>query len=165
MAETVLLTGAAGSIGRVVCPALRQAGYRVRGFDRQGGSEADEELVGDLTDAHSIVAAMDGCASVVHLGATPDVADFASELMPNNILGSYHLLEAARRHRPRLMLMASTLRVIAGLRRQESRITLADGVAPRELYSVSKCCMETMAECYAARRSSRWSSSRPATRC
>jgi nucleoside-diphosphate-sugar epimerase len=36
---------------------------------------------------------------VVHLAGTPDDADFASDILPNNVLGMHNLLQAAVAHR------------------------------------------------------------------
>jgi len=47
-ARRVLVTGAAGAIGRVVCRHLRAGGHFVRAFDRLAAPEADEGVVGDI---------------------------------------------------------------------------------------------------------------------
>jgi uronate dehydrogenase len=146
----VLVTGADGAIGRVVCTGLRERGHRVRGFDRRPCTACHESLVGDLTDPIAVAAAVTGCSAVIHLGATPDRADFATDLVPNNIVGSYHVLEAMVAHGVRRAAFASTLRVVAGCR-TDLTVTAQDGFWPHDHYSLSKCCTEVMSEMYARR--------------
>jgi uronate dehydrogenase len=58
--------------------------------------EREESLVADIRDQQAVEAALVGAAGVLHLGALADEADF-HELAEVNILGTYHVLEAARR--------------------------------------------------------------------
>ena len=71
----VLLTGANGRTGRAVLAALSKTGADVRVFVRQAGQfeslrplGARELAVGDMLDAGSIRAALEGCARLVHIG-------------------------------------------------------------------------------------------------
>lgn len=67
---TVLVVGSTGSVGRhVVAESVRQ-GYRTRALVRRGASTrgldaAAEQIVGDLTDASTLGAALDGVDAVV----------------------------------------------------------------------------------------------------
>jgi nucleoside-diphosphate-sugar epimerase len=72
----VLVTGGAGSVGRLVVRRLREAGDAVRVFDLPGmdyagleGEEGIEVMQGDLTRADSVEAAVQGASAVVHLAA------------------------------------------------------------------------------------------------
>ena len=81
MGETVLITGGAGFIGRHVTQTLLARGYRVRVLDalieqvhqgrgRPAELPAEAELViGDIRDESTLIAALKGCDSVVHLAA------------------------------------------------------------------------------------------------
>ncbi len=143
----VLVTGADGAIGRVVSRALRERGHRIRGFDRRPCADCHESVVGDLTDRDAVAGAVAGCSAVIHLGATPDRADFASDLVPNNIVGSHYVLEAMLAHGVRRAALASSSRVVAGWG-QDQTVTARDGFWPHDHYSLSKCCMEIMGEMY-----------------
>src|SRR5262249_32812444 len=80
---TVLVTGSAGRIGRAAVRELKARGHRVRGFDRVPTLAADEDFVGDLTDAAALALAAQGAQAMIHLAATPDDDDFLTQLVPN----------------------------------------------------------------------------------
>lgn len=153
MASTkrVLVTGAAGSLGRAACRELKARGHDVRGFDRNPMPELDDAIVGDLTDPVAIRNAVRGCDAVVHYGATPDDADFMSELLPNNIVGLYRVLDAARDERVWRVVIASSGQVAWGHERYAAwqPVRVSDGLAPRNHYAVTKVYAEAMAETYA----------------
>lgn len=146
----VLVTGGAGAVGRVVCRALRERGLAVSSFDRRAVSGVDTCHVGDLTDAAAVEAAIAGTDTIIHLGGTPNPADFVSDLVPNNIVGTFHVFEAAVRQHVSRVILASTLQVAGGVQRHPGQpLRLADGTASRNLYAVSKVCLEEMARMYA----------------
>src|SRR6516225_3861642 len=104
----VLVTGSAGRIGQAVVTELQARGLPVRGFDRVPTPGLADAVVGDLSDATALRRAAEGVGALVHLAATPDDADFLTELLPNNIVGVYHVLEAARRAGVRRLVLASS---------------------------------------------------------
>jgi nucleoside-diphosphate-sugar epimerase len=152
VSHRVLVTGCAGAVGRPVCRALAAAGHFVRGFDRRGGAVAGvaELCVGELTDAPAVTAAAAGVDTIVHLAATADVADFVTDLVPNNVIGLYRVFEAAREQKVGRVIVASTMRTVSGLRGSE-RVLSVDDAAPTELYSVTKLLAEDMGRLYAVK--------------
>ncbi|MEN9675673.1 MAG: hypothetical protein RIS76_1569 [Verrucomicrobiota bacterium] len=148
--SAVLVTGSSGRIGRAVVGALVGRGHRVRGFDRVAGSGASECLVGDLTDRSALDRAMIGMECLVHLAATPDDADFVSELLPNNLLGVYHVLESARLAGVRRMILASSGQV-QWWQRQAGGIPLRteDPPSPRYWYAATKMFLESIGRGFA----------------
>lgn len=68
MTAPVLLTGATGTLGRVVAPLLRDAGASVRALSRRSGESTDgiEFVLGDLATGEGIDAAVAGVATIVH---------------------------------------------------------------------------------------------------
>ncbi len=96
MSQTVLVTGSSGKIGRAVVAELQRRGHDVRGFDRVPSAGLPSTQIGDLTDRPGLDRALAGVGCLVHLAATPDDEDFLTQLLPNNVVGLYHVLEAAR---------------------------------------------------------------------
>jgi nucleoside-diphosphate-sugar epimerase len=98
-----LVTGASGFIGGRLAARLAQDGYTVRALVRESSDTAHlQELdvqiaVGDLTDAASLVSAVDGCDYVLHCGAL--VSDWATvqEITQVNVDGTRDLLQASIR--------------------------------------------------------------------
>ena len=106
-AGPVLVTGASGTIGRRLVPALVAAGHQVRAMIRsdaaaQASAAAGAEPVyGDVTDPASLGAAVRGCEVVIHaagrMGASPAVEPF----LPVNVTGTRNMLAAAAEARVR----------------------------------------------------------------
>jgi nucleoside-diphosphate-sugar epimerase len=110
--SVVLVTGSAGRIGQAVVRELKARGRRVRGFDLMPTGGADEFAVGDITDARAIAGAMEGVETLIHLAAVPDDDDFLTKLLPNNVVGVYHVLETARRAGVRRLILGSSGQVV-----------------------------------------------------
>src|SRR6266513_3022600 len=104
----VLVTGSAGRIGQAVVRELKARGHTVRGFDLTPTPGADESIVGSITEGPAVQRAAQGAATLIHLAATPDDDDFLTELLPNNLLGVYRVLEAAREAGVRRLVLASS---------------------------------------------------------
>ncbi|MCY1649427.1 NAD(P)-dependent oxidoreductase [[Kitasatospora] papulosa] len=93
--------------------ALRGEAARVLLLDRAPlRPEADNENVHtvDLRDPAAVEAALAGVDQVLHLGGMPDEAPLA-DLLDANVLGTYHVLEAARRAGTARVVLASSNRV------------------------------------------------------
>src|SRR5262249_35080254 len=95
-ANLVLVTGSAGRVGRAGGAETKARGVPVRSFDRVPTPGLTDAHLGDLTDASAVQRAMQGVGTLIHLGATPDDDDFLAQLVPNNVIGVYHVFEAAR---------------------------------------------------------------------
>lgn len=70
-------------------------------------------VAGALQSAQDCQRAFQGLGILIHLATVPDDAPFESDLMPSNILGLYHLLEAAKESGVQRILMDSTGQVVA----------------------------------------------------
>ena len=112
----VLVTGSSGRIGSAVVAELRKRGHAVRGFDLVPTPGLPDMVLGDLTNVDAVRRAMRGVTSLVHLAATPDDDDFLARIVPNNIIGVYHVLEAARDSGVKRMILASSGQVVWGTR-------------------------------------------------
>lgn len=96
MKGVVLVTGAAGGVGRALLPALSAAGWRTRALvHRQPVPAADETARGDLADEPSLRAAVRGAEAVVHLaGVTHARSPRAYDAV--NVDGTRTMLAAAQ---------------------------------------------------------------------
>jgi uronate dehydrogenase len=137
----VLVTGSAGAIGLPTCAALREGGHVVRAFDRRPTPDVTDVMVGDIADRSAVFRAVQGVDAVVHLAAIPVDAPFA-ELVGPNVHGVHHVLEAARTHGVRRVVLASTVQTVGTLAR-ERRVTVDDR-APVNHYALTKIWAEEL---------------------
>jgi nucleoside-diphosphate-sugar epimerase len=148
-AQKVLITGADGAIGKAAAKALRAAGHFVRGFDLRPSPEADESVTGSLTDAPLVESAARGMDVIIHLAATVDDAPFMEQLLPNNVVGLFNILEAARKANVKRISLASTMQVISGLKEKGGRIVrVEEGTSPLNHYAATKVFAESMGLLY-----------------
>lgn len=99
--RTILVTGSTGQVGGALCARLETIGWTVRGFDIATGA--------DLCDEAVVLAAADGCDAIVHAGAIAhDSSGSPADIVATNVLGTWHVLLAAERHRvPRVVYFSS----------------------------------------------------------
>jgi nucleoside-diphosphate-sugar epimerase len=147
---SVLVTGSSGRIGRAVVSELTRRGHVVRGFDRVPGAASSDSVVGSLTDRAALDHAMRGIDTLIHLAATPDDADFLSEILPNNLLGVYHVLESARLAGVKRLILASSGQV-NWWQRESGQIPVrpTDAASPRYWYAASKMFLESIGRGFA----------------
>lgn len=147
-ARAVLVTGSAGWIGRAVCAELIARGHRVRGFDRAPSPALEDAVVGDMVNPGDVAGALEGMDTVVHLAATPDEADFLTSLLPDNVVGLYHVLEAARQAQLARVILVSSGQLFRG-HDGPFPITSATPTAPRNWYALTKVLTEAAGQVYA----------------
>lgn len=110
----VLVTGAAGRVGRPVTAALREK-YSVRTFDRVPVPGDPEACLGDLADRAAVERAVAGVHTIVHLGACPSMEGrFMEDLLKPNVEGLWHMLDAARLAGVKRFVFASSCNVAFG---------------------------------------------------
>ena len=137
--KTVLVTGAAGAVGRVAVRGIKGAGHRVWGLDLQPCPHCDREFVGDLQDEGLVMQACEGVDVLIHLGAVPDDAPFLTELMPNNVGGLYQVLTAAQRCGVSRMVIASSGQVIwSSQQKGPWPVGVDEPPTPRFWYAITK---------------------------
>lgn len=106
----VLVTGIAGGIGGIVRRDLGSK-YELSGLDRVP-VEGVESHVADLADREAMRPAFDGVGTVVHLAADGSGSAAWESVLPNNIVGTYNVLEACREAGVRRVVFASTNHVV-----------------------------------------------------
>jgi len=147
--QRLLITGAAGGVGRVMRSKLAGLADVIRLSDRVEITDvgAQEEFVqADLADRAAVVRAVAGVDAIVHLGGISTEAAF-DPILQANIVGLYHLYEAARAQGQPRILFASSNHTI-GFYRQDEYIDADVPVRPDSLYGVSKCFGEALARMY-----------------
>lgn len=145
----VLLTGAAGRMGRTLRSPLAESFQTVRLFARRpiAPLAAPEELaIGDLSDARAVAAACENVDVVVHLGGKADEASF-EEILDANIVGTYHVFEGAKRAGVRRVVYASSHHV-TGFYPPDHVTTVDEPVRPDTYYGVSKVFGEALGRMY-----------------
>jgi uronate dehydrogenase len=145
----LLLTGAAGGLGRELRPRLRRLGGVLRLSDvaEMAEATAGEEVVpAALEHAAAVDAIVAGCQAIVHLGGVSTEGPFAP-ILDANIVGVWNLYEAARRHGVKRIVFASSNHV-TGFYRQDEVVSPRDPLRPDGHYGLSKAFGENVARFY-----------------
>ncbi|RMQ49161.1 hypothetical protein ALQ04_00265 [Pseudomonas cichorii] len=146
----LLLTGAAGGLGKVLRKTLRPYAKTLRLSDiaqLAPAIDSSEEIrLCDLSDKQAVHQLVEGVDAILHFGGVSVERPF-EEILGANISGVFHIYEAARRHGVKRVIFASSNHVI-GFYKQDQTI---DAHAPRRpdgYYGLSKSYGEDMASFY-----------------
>jgi uronate dehydrogenase len=148
--ERVLITGAAGGIGRRIRPLLRGVYPMLRLSDRVAVSDiapGETFVSAELDDLAAVERAVAGSDGIIHLGGISVENDWPA-ILRGNIIGTYNLFEAARRQGVRRVVFASSNHAVGFYRR---RRRIGTNVLPRPdtRYGVSKAYGEALGAFYA----------------
>lgn len=145
----LLLTGAAGGLGRELrarLPAYCDT-LRLSDIADLGTAAAGEELCpARLEDAAAVHALLEGVDAVIHLGGVSTEQPWLP-ILEGNIIGTYNLYEAARKHGVKRIVFASSNHV-TGFYRQDEVISPRDPARPDGLYGLSKAFGEDLSRFY-----------------
>jgi uronate dehydrogenase len=147
--QKVLITGAAGHIGRALRAGMR-GHYALRLADiapQAPAGEGEETIMADIRDLAAMTEAMRGVDSVVHLAGIPD-EDTWPRIRDMNIDGCYNVFEAAYRAGVKRLVFASSNHAVGFHRRAQA---LDEHAQPRpdSRYGVSKVFGEALGRLYA----------------
>lgn len=131
----VLLTGSAGGIGTMFRAAVADR-YDFVCLDRIPTPGVSGAVVADLADAAALRRAAEGCDAILHLGGHPVPADFRTVILPSNVVGTYHVFEAAKAAKVRRVVFASTVQVDFG--NPAPKISVEMAPQPTNVYGASK---------------------------
>jgi UDP-glucose 4-epimerase len=129
MSGPVLITGGAGSVGRILVSRLRHDGRSVRVFDLPSmnytgleGEDGIEVIKGDITDSDTVRRAIDGVEAVIHLAAIlpPASERDRARTFAVNVDGTSHLVRALEDLAPKATLVFSSSVSTYGDTTQES---------------------------------------------
>ena len=153
----VLLTGAAGSIGRTVGPALIAAGHDVVALDLVEASWTGTSAwhVGDCADAAWVDSLVAEAApdAVVHLAGHPDELDLVGSFT-SHVLTTTVLLDAMVAHGVRRLVYASSNHAVGRTPRvdlEAGLLTVDARPRPDTFYGVGKVAAEAVMSLYADR--------------
>ncbi|WP_061237654.1 NAD(P)-dependent oxidoreductase [Ectopseudomonas composti] len=146
----LLLTGAAGGLGKVLRERLRPYANILRLSDIGEMAPAagpHEEIVRcDLADKNAVHQLVEGVDAILHFGGVSVERPF-EEILGANICGVFHIYEAARRHGVKRVVFASSNHVI-GFYQQDQHLDANCLRRPDGYYGLSKSYGEDMASFY-----------------
>lgn len=149
MLKTLLLTGAAGTVGTAMRPLLKALSQTVVLSDLSDISDLQphERFVKcDLADHAAVNALVAGVDGIIHLGGISIEKPFEL-ILKGNIEGVYNLYEAARHNgKPRIVFASSNHTI--GFHSRDQRLDSDSPMRPDSLYGVSKCFGENLASFY-----------------
>ena len=145
----VLMTGAAGKVGRCVAAGLKQR-HHIRGFDVVPAPDLEDSIVGDLGDLDALTAAAREMDAVIHLAAAAGARSTWKEVLSANIIGTRNLFQAALRNGVRRVAFASRAGLVSDTPGNDMR-TVDLPVRTGHYYSASKAFGENLGYMYAHR--------------
>jgi uronate dehydrogenase len=145
----LLLTGAAGILGRWLRPRLIEAYGALRSSDINDPAPAlpgEELVIADLADAEAVDRLVKGVGRIIHFGGISYETGF-DRILAANIIGTYNVFEAARKHAAGPIIYASSNHAI-GFYSRDEHLDANVRTRPDSLYGVSKAFGEDLASLY-----------------
>jgi nucleoside-diphosphate-sugar epimerase len=146
--QKILVTGANGFVGKMVCAELLARGFDVTAAVRNAPDGANVQNsglrfvgVGNIDSDTDWTEALEGCSGVIHLAArahvlNDDVADPLAAFRTTNVAGALQLARAASRAGIGRFVFVSSIGVNGNLSRQA--FAEHDAPLPAEPYAISK---------------------------
>ncbi len=147
--KPVLLTGASGALGRQLARALGAEGWTLRLTDIAPFPDALPARAtftrADLNDGVAVLRLAEGCGAILHFGGVSVERPFEEVLGPN-IRGLYHVYEAARREKARVVFASSNHSI--GFHERSETIDADCQFLPDGFYGLSKAYGELIGRLY-----------------
>lgn len=166
----VLVTGAAGFVGRHAIPELRHAGHEVVAMVMPGqstsleGSAATEAIdLGDLAGLESFVLRHqpDACLHLAGMAFVPMAWEQPQEAFRVNVIGTLNMLESFRKHQPTARFLTVSSAQLYGHAVRDHAIAENEPPVADSIYSVSKWAADNSTLLYATRYGMQAMSARP----
>jgi NAD dependent epimerase/dehydratase len=158
--RTVLVTGSEGFIGSHLVERLVELGARVRAFVLYNSFNswgwldtlnpavrgAVEVFAGDVRDEDRVAQAAAGCDTIMHLAALiaiPYSYHAPASYVETNVVGTLNVLQAARRHEVRSVIVTSTSEVYGSA--QSVPVTEEHPLAAQSPYAATKIAADQLA--------------------
>ncbi len=147
--KPVLLTGASGALGRQLTKALGALGWRLVLTDIVPFPDTvpgnGRFVAADLDDGVAILRLAEGCGMILHFGGVSTEKPF-EEVLGANIRGLYHIYEAARREKARVLFASSNHSI--GFHERTEALDADTQFLPDGYYGLSKAYGELMGRLY-----------------
>lgn len=159
----VLVTGAAGRLGRVVAERFHAVGYGVVATDIVDAPDTPYRFVqADLLDHEAALDLLDGVSTVLHIGNLPGIGPVPRQVVFNhNVTINQNVFQGAAEQGVERIVFASTLQLIGSWLDSETVVdppaapayplTGETPARPSNVYALSKTVSETMLRYYAER--------------
>ena len=148
--KKIVLTGARGALGTILREPLSKLADELLSTDILGAPDSlmDNEIFvqADIAQMDQVAPLLKGADMVVHFGAIVDEAPFEKLLGPNYI-GAYNVWQAAKEHKLRRVIYASSIHAVG-------MCATADGIdtnaqhRPDGYYGLAKCFAEDLGRMY-----------------
>jgi uronate dehydrogenase len=145
----IALSGAAGSMGRILRIELHKRGVDLRSAGRlrlEPLYEGEDIMDGDLREPVVVDRLLRGIDVLIHLAGV-SVEQPLPELIEHNLLGLYQVYEGARRNNVRRVIFASSNHAF-GMHSVKDKLKLDAPFRPDGFYGLSKVWGEAMARMY-----------------
>jgi uronate dehydrogenase len=147
--KPVLLTGASGNLGRHLAKSLGAMGWTLRLTDivpfRDPVPAGAAFMRADLNDGMAILKLAEGCGMILHFGGVSTEHPFEDVLGPN-LRGLFHIYEAARREKARVLFASSNHSI--GFHERSEPLDADCQFMPDGYYGLSKAYGELMGRMY-----------------
>lgn len=148
--KRVLMTGAAGSIGKTLLRPLADR-YELRAMFHETTAPVPagvSVVIGDLERVDDALAAVAGCDAVLHLAGNPHMTATFEEVLAANIRGTYSVYEACKLKGVPKVVFASTNHVTGMYERDGLPVEPGQVVRPDSFYGASKAHGEALGRYY-----------------
>lgn len=150
MNRKLLLTGASGRIGSFFLKTYKNDyDFVLADIRPPQGTHGYAFHQVDLSDFAAAQALCDGVDTVVHLGADPRMEATWESLLPNNVIATYNVFEAARLAGCRRVIFASSINAVWGYP-ADVQVHTGMPIFPLNLYGATKCWGEALGRYYSA---------------
>jgi uronate dehydrogenase len=145
----LLLTGASGGLGKVLRPALRELCTTLRISDLAAPADPlpnEESIACDVGDRAAVMELVRGVDAIAHFGGQSTEATFDT-ICHANIVGTFNVYEAARKHGVKRIVYASSGQV-TGFYPSDTVVDPSMPLRPSSLYGVSKAFGESLSRLF-----------------
>jgi len=150
--QIILITGAAGRIGQLLINHLQgRYDLMLTDINEPAITHNYPFILADLSNFESVKAIFKQCANVhtvVHFAADPRTAAPWESLLPNNIVATYNVFEAATQAGAKRIIFASSINSVDGYP-TGVQVKTNMPVAPANLYGASKAWGEALGRFFA----------------